>query len=163
MTLKHCRGQLRDGLRVGKIGRALVLSGIIGLLIGSTGGAEQPVLSASEGDSVAVIRKRAEAFLEVVRSEEWNKLAPFVIVSTGKGDAMTRQRMGIPENATPQIVGEKVSDWFRHLYSTIKPGQVISVRIDKQDKNLALVGYRHEDLDGFHMRFVDGEWYYTLE
>ena len=114
-------------------------------------------------DSTAPIRKRAEALLEILRSGQWSKAAGFVVVSTGRKDAETRHRMGIPKDATSELISQKVVEWFKQLYGTVKPGRVVEVRIDPRDKGLALIEYMHEDKDGFYMRRVDAEWYYTLD
>jgi hypothetical protein len=114
-------------------------------------------------DTELAARKRAEQILHTLRQRKWKDATPFVIVVTGKRDALTRSRMGIGQNATRAEMDQKVSEWFRHLYDVVQPGTNASVRIDTKDNTLALVTYHHDDLDGFHMRLVDGQWYYTLE
>jgi hypothetical protein len=109
-------------------------------------------------------RARAEALLKILRAKQWDQAAPFVIVTTGKEDAETRRRMGIAPDATPVEVTAKVAAWFKGLYEkgpTI--GDIDFVTPDKADKNLVLVTYRHEDKDGFNLRRVGDEWYYTLD
>ena len=71
--------------------------------------------------------------------------------------------MGIPKGASSEAVSQKVGEWFKQFYGTVKPGRVLEVRMDTRDNGLALVEYVHEDKDGFYMRRVDGEWYYTLD
>jgi hypothetical protein len=115
-------------------------------------------------DPEAQVRDRAEAFLKVLREKQWDKAAPFVIVSTGKHDAETRRRMGIAPDAKPEEVNAKVAAWFKALYEKgAKVGEVQAVKLDAKDNGFALVTYIHEDLDGFNMRQVGGQWYYTLE
>jgi hypothetical protein len=109
------------------------------------------------------LRERAEALLEVLRAGQWSKAAPLVITATGKHDQETRRRLEIPAGATAELIGEKVGTWFQGMYGKVRPGQVESVQILGPDQDFALVQYRHEDLDGFSMRLVEGKWYYTLE
>jgi hypothetical protein len=109
------------------------------------------------------LQKRAEALLEVLRARQWGKAVPMVITATGKHDEETRRRLDIPKAATAEVTGAKVGAWFQYMYGKVPPGQVKSVQILGPDQDFALVLYRHEDLDGFNMRLVDGEWYYTLE
>jgi hypothetical protein len=49
------------------------------------------------------------------------------------------------------------------MYEIVRPGRVVSVKIDPSDPTHALVSYTHEDLDGFTMHFVDGDWFYVLD
>jgi hypothetical protein len=112
-------------------------------------------------DPTAPIRMRAEALLEILRADQWGKVAPFVIVSTGKGDTETRRRMGIPHDASPDVVREKVGQWFKQIYGSVKPGRIVDIRL--QGNDLAQISYRHDDIDAFHMRLIDGKWYYTLD
>jgi hypothetical protein len=117
--------------------------------------------AAGQEDPTAPIRMRAEALIEVLRSEQWSKVAPFVIVSTGKAAVETRRRMGIPQDASPDVVREKVGQWFKQIYGSVKPGRIVDIRLRGTD--LAQISYRHDDIDAFHMRLVDGDWYYTLD
>jgi hypothetical protein len=131
---------------------------LLGLLVAGTA-----VRADAPPDPTAQIRLRAESFVETLRSEQWTKAASFVIVSTGKKDAQTRRRMGIASDANPEAIAQSAGDWLKRLYGSVKPGRVISVRLHPQDPNLALVTYKHDDIDGFYLRQVDGEWYYTLD
>jgi hypothetical protein len=130
------------------------------LAIGVAHGAEAPL---SAPDPTAQIRQRADSLLDALRSAQWDRAAQFVIVVTGKKDAVTRGRMGISRDATAEAVAKAVGDWFKQLYGTVRPGRVVSVHLNPRDGNLALVTYKHDDLDGFYMRRVDGGWYYTLD
>jgi hypothetical protein len=114
-----------------------------------------------EDDLTAPIRERAEALLEILRTNQWEKVAPFVIVSTGRDDTATRRRMEIPTDANPEVVQEQVSRWFKQLYGSVKPGGIINVQLKGTDD--AFIIYRHDDIDGFYMHRVGGEWYYMLD
>lgn len=70
--------------------------------------------------------------------------------------------MGVSTNGNPDIVSQQVGAWFKQLYDVVQPGEVMSVRLTTDNKNLALVSYMHGDLDGFPMRQIAGE-YYTLD
>jgi hypothetical protein len=118
---------------------------------------------ATEQEPGIHVEKRAEALLEILRAGQWDKATPLVITATGAHDQETRRRLDIPEGATSEVIGEKVAAWFRGMYRRVRPGPVSSVDILGPDQDFALVQYRHEDLDAFSMRLVDGEWYYTLE
>lgn len=111
-----------------------------------------------EAQSEEVIRAEASAFLDILRAGKWDDAVPLVSL-----DDVTRSRMGIPENAADELIKSKVQEWFQTLYEKIRPGSVHSVRIDPNDPDLALISYRHGDIDGFNMRFVGNRWLYTLE
>lgn len=102
-------------------------------------------------------RARAEALLSTVRQRDWGKAASFVLL-----DDDTRRQMGIPQNADSRTAQDQAGAWFERMYGTVIPGDVHDVEISTQDPNVARVSYFHEDLDGFRMRLVDGEWFYTL-
>lgn len=115
-------------------------------------------------DPEAQVRERAEALLKVLREQRWEKAAPFVIVVTGQHDAETRRRMGIAPDAKPEEIDARVAAWFQARYEKgAKIGEVRAVKLGAKDEDFALVTYRHEDLDGFSMRHVGGQWYYTLD
>lgn len=102
-------------------------------------------------------RARAEILLQRLRAGQWEQASDFVLV-----DEITQQRMGIPEGASHERRRERIARWFEGLYGSIKPGSVHSTRLDPKDPDLAHVDYRCGDLDGFSMRFAEGEWYYVL-
>ncbi len=114
-------------------------------------------------EAEAIVQKRAEEFLETIRLEHWNEIYKFVIVSTGKFDKKTRLIMNIPENATEEEAIQKVGEFFKKVYGKKKPGRVLSVSIWEKDKTIAGIAYHHGDKDGFTMKFVDGDWYYTFD
>jgi len=111
----------------------------------------------AEDPKVVSVRGRAEELLSALRQKNWGKAASFVLL-----DDDTRQRMSIPQGAHPQTVQDQAAAWFKRLYGTVAPGGVRSVEISVQDPSVARVTYRHEDLDAFTMRLVDGKWFYTL-
>ena len=125
---------------------------------------------APEGSSEKkdAVRARAEALLQLLRDEQWESAADFVLV----GEA-TRRHLGIAEGASPEVRRERVARFYEGIYgkqgpSSLPqhrsgPGSVRSVRIDPQDPDLAHVSYRHGGLDGFEMRSAEGDWYYSFE
>lgn len=122
-----------------------------------------PVLASVAADAEAAVRMRAQELLRTLQQRKWTEAVRFVIVVTGKHDATTRTRMGIPHGATREVIDQRVAEWFQQLYDVVQPGTTVSVRFDSRDKTLAQVTYRAGDLDAFYMRLVDGEWYYTLD
>jgi hypothetical protein len=103
-------------------------------------------------------RSRAEEFVGALRNAEWDRAARFVYL-----DSNTRTRMGIASGADVQEARPKIEAWFKMMYGMVRPGKLVSVKIDPSDPAHALVSYVHEDLDGFTMHFVDGDWFYVLD
>jgi hypothetical protein len=121
------------------------------------------ILVVVAADAEAAVRIRAQGLLRKLQQRKWTETVPYVIVATGKHGATTRRRMGIPDGATSEVIEKRVAEWFRQLYDVAQPGTDVSVRIDSRDKTWARVTYRAGDLDAFHMRLVDGQWYYALD
>ena len=113
---------------------------------------------ASGQEELVAVRGRADAFLASLREGRWKEAAEFVLL-----DEVTQERMEISKDTEPEVRSGIIAKWLQRLYGRVKPGSVHSVRLDPKDKNLALIMYRHGDLDGFHMRFANGNWYYTLD
>jgi hypothetical protein len=111
-------------------------------------------------DARLAIRKRAEDLLAVVRSRQWSNCVTFVAVKT---DAETLRRMGTQTNATADAVAQAVGAWFKSLYDAVQPGKAVQAVHIRPGGELAILLYMHGDLDGFYMRKVDGEWFYTLD
>ncbi|HMA21553.1 MAG TPA: hypothetical protein VKO87_12170 [Gemmatimonadaceae bacterium] len=109
----------------------------------------------SEGEGP---RSRAEELVAALARGDWSEATRFVYL-----DKNTRARMGIANDAPVNEARPKVVAWFRRLYAAVRPGRVVSVKIDTRVPPRALVSYTHEDLDGFVMRYVNGDWYYVLE
>ena len=124
---------------------------------------DQQASAADTNSAPQALRKRAEEFVALLSNGKWEAAATNTIIFVGKQDSVTRQRMGISREATRDEMTLKSAAWFKSLYNTVRPGRVEDVRVDPKDPNLMHVTYHHEDLDGFEMRFVDGQWYYTLE
>jgi len=103
-------------------------------------------------------QSRAEELVAALRKGDWTLAAHFVHL-----DGNTRTRMGIAGGAAREEAVPKIEAWFRRIYGTVRPGSVHSVRIDPSDPTRARVTYRHDDLDAFTMRFVNGNWSYVLE
>jgi hypothetical protein len=114
--------------------------------------------SSYENDADKAVRARATQLLDILRAEKWDEAVAFVSL-----DKVTKTRMAIPEGATREVIREKVRSWFAALYGSVKPGLVHSVHFHPRDSGLALVSYKHDDLDGFNMRLVSGRWLYTLD
>jgi hypothetical protein len=111
----------------------------------------------AEDPRVVSVRGRAQELLSALRQKDWGKASSFVVL-----DDETRQQMGIPEGADRQSAQGRAAAWFERLYGTVVPGAVQNVVISRQDPSVARVTYRHDDLDAFTMRLVDGKWFYTL-
>lgn len=104
------------------------------------------------------VESRAEQLLAALRNADWSSAARFVYL-----DRNTRARMGIASSVSMEEAGPQIEAWFRGLYGTVRPGLVHSVTIDPSEPTRARVSYRHEDLDAFTMRFVNGDWFYVVE
>ena len=103
-------------------------------------------------------QSRAEELVAALRKTDWRMAARFVHL-----DGNTRARMGIASGVGVEEAGPKIEAWFRTLYGTVRPGSVHSVTIDPSEPTRATVSYRHQDLDAFTMRFVNGDWFYVVE
>jgi hypothetical protein len=104
------------------------------------------------------VRADADALLEVLRAGRWEEAVPLVSL-----DDVTRERMEIPAGASEAVIQSRVEAWFRTLYENLKPGAVQGIRFEPGDSTVALVTYRHGDLDGFRMRFAGGRWLYSVD
>jgi len=103
-------------------------------------------------------QSRAEELVAALRMGDWTLAAHFVHL-----DGNTRTRMEIAAGAAGEEAVPKIEAWFKRIYGTVRPGSVHSVRIDPSDPTRARVTYRHDDLDAFTMRFVNGNWFYVVE
>lgn len=136
----------------------IIICSIVAFLFSSHSAFSEPTPAPPETE--AKISKRAGELLGAIRSREWTKCVAFVAV---RKDTETLRRMGLSKDASSKQIEEKVAAWFKGLYNVVQPGGVSAVRIRKDDENLVLIEYKHEDIDGFYMRRIDGEWYYTLD
>ncbi len=114
--------------------------------------------ASAENDAEKSVLAQATQLLDILRAEKWDDAVAFVSL-----DKVTKSRLEIPENAPRDIIHARVRLWFTALYGSVKPGLVHSVRMHPNDPRLALVSYKHDDLDGFNMRLVGGRWLYTLD
>ena len=121
-----------------------------------------PIVGA-ESSTIENLKSRAEVFLETIRQEEWDTLVSYTVVGAGAMDRIMRTRLKISSDENSDIAKAKVGKWFRQLYGVVKPGAIRAVNIDQNDPSIALIEYRHGDLDAFKMRQIEGEWYYTLD
>ena len=122
-----------------------------------------PLSAEAQDDDATVkaVRQRAERFLQAVRDEKWGQVHGYLVIVTHKGQEKSVAKISdSAEDAERRSVAVK---YLKGLYEHLKPGEVRSVRLDGGDNTKALIGYMHEDLDGFDMISVDGEWYYTIE
>jgi len=103
-------------------------------------------------------QSRAEELVAALRKGDWTTAVRFVHL-----DGNTRTRMGIAGETAGEETVPKIEVWFKRIYGTVRPGSVHSVRIDPSDPTRARVTYRHDDLDAFTMRFVNGNWFYVVE
>ena len=72
-------------------------------------------------------------------------------------------RFNLARQRDPAALKNEIANVFERSYSHVKPGALVSVRIDPGNATFASITYRHDDLDGFHMRRFNGEWYYSFE
>ncbi|MDH3225972.1 MAG: hypothetical protein OEM67_02635 [Thermoleophilia bacterium] len=112
----------------------------------------------AEEKNLQAIRVRGEQFLSLLRAQEWQEAAEMVLLN----DAAYR-RFNFPKQGDPVTVRNEIARLFRQVYSNVKPGPLVSVRINPRDPTLASIAYRHVDLDSFNMRLFDGQWYYAFE
>ena len=145
------QGTIRgSAYRVAPQALALILAVLLG---GACDGLPRKAAQAREG-----AQSRAEELLVALRKADWSMAARFVYL-----DGNTRARMGLAGGAAREEAVPKIEAWFRTIYGTVRPGSVHSVMIDPSESTRARVSYRHEDLDAFTMRFVNGEWFYVVE
>lgn len=104
------------------------------------------------------VKAQATILLDILRAERWDELVAYVHL-----DSNTKNRMGIPENATDEIVQTKVANWFQALYEVVKPGEIFDVQISSDDPNFAWVTYMQGDLDVLDMQFNGERWLYVLK
>ena len=111
-----------------------------------------------EEKNLEAIRARGEQFLSLLRAQQWREATEMVVLNDAAYDRfiLARQR-------DPAALKNEIEKMFERMYSHVKPGALVSVRIDPGDATFALIVYRHDDLDGFHMRLSNGEWYYSFE
>ena len=126
-------------------------------------GLSSNVSAQTENDETANVKKRAEELLQALREEKWNELSKFVVVVTLKKDEVTGKMIEVFQNVDNEEVKEKVIARFKRTYGKLKPGKTAGVRLDEKNKTIAHISYWHEDLDGFRMVLMNGEWYYKLE
>ena len=103
-------------------------------------------------------KPRAQELLAALARGDWSRAARFVHL-----DRTTRSRMGIASGAGRREARPKIEAWFKRMYGVVRPGRLVSVKIDARDSTRALVSYMHEDLDAFPMRYVNGDWYYVVD
>ncbi|MGI0028724.1 MAG: hypothetical protein ACREAQ_03315 [Nitrososphaera sp.] len=127
---------------------------IVAVLLGGAGDG----LPRAEAQTPESAQSRAEELLVALRKGDWTAAARFVHL-----DENTRTRMGIAGGAAREEAVPKIEAWFKMIYGTVRPGSVHSMRIDPSEPTRARVTYRHDDLDAFTMRFVNGNWFYVVE
>ncbi|MCI0628180.1 MAG: hypothetical protein L0387_42100 [Acidobacteria bacterium] len=132
----------------------LALALICAMVLGEAGHG----LPRAEAQTRDGAQSRAEELLVALRKGDWSMAARFVYL-----DGNTRSRMGIAGGTAGEEAVPKIEAWFRRIYGTVRPGSVHSVRIDPSEPTRARVTYRHDDLDAFTMRFVNGNWFYVVE
>jgi hypothetical protein len=113
-------------------------------------------------DETQKVRERAEAFLHTAREKKWDELFKFVVIIKHQNGLVIKQRMDVAENADEETKNQ-IAERFKNLYTAPKPGKIIGVKLNEKDKMTAQITYKHEDLDGFDMILIDGEWYYTID
>ena len=128
------------------------------------------VTEAPEDKRHAAVRARGDTLLQLLRDAKWNHAADLVLIN-----AKTRQNFSLSEEVSEEQCRERIAERFQEMYGQPSdapvqarpvrngPGPVKSIRFDTKDPDLAWVSYRYGDLDGFPMRFADGEWYYTYD
>lgn len=115
----------------------------------------------TDDEKTDLARSQAEQLLESLRRHQWAEATDLVLLN----DA-ARSRFGLPADIDARVIAERVEELFRRLYERNPPGPILSIRIDPRDtgdESLAIVSYRHGDIDGFHMRLVDDRWLYSFE
>ena len=147
MSQRTLRG---SAYRVAPYALALIVAILLG---GACNGLPRKEAQTHEG-----AQSRAEELLVALRKADWGMAARFVYL-----DENTRARMGIGVGTATEEAMPKIEAWFRKIYGTVRPGSVRSVTIDPSEPTRAKVSYRHEDLDAFTMRFVNGDWFYVVE
>ncbi len=112
----------------------------------------------AEQQKLRDIETRSEQFLSLLRAQQWDGAAKMVLLN----DA-AYHRFNMSKQRDAAALRKATAKLFEQVYSNVKPGAVVFVRINSGDSTLASVAYRHGDLDGFNMRLFDGEWYYSFE
>lgn len=112
----------------------------------------------AEEKNLQAIRVRGEQYLSLLRAQEWQEAAEMVLLN----DAAFR-RFNLPNQGDPVALRNEIAKLFKQVYSNVKPGPLDSVRINPSNPTLASITYRHDDLDSFNMRLLDGQWYYAFD
>lgn len=112
----------------------------------------------TEDKYLQAVRARGEQFLTLLRAQEWHEAVEMVLLN----DAAYR-RFNLPNQGDPVALRNEIARLFKQVYSNVKPGSLVSVRINPSVPTLASIAYRHDDLDSFNMRLFDGQWYYSFE
>ena len=112
----------------------------------------------AEEKNLQAIRVRGEQFLSLLRAQEWQEAAEMVLLN----DAAYR-RFNFSNQGDPVTLRNEIARLFKQVYSNVKPGPLVSVRINPSYPTLASIAYRHDDLDSFNMRLFDGQWYYAFK
>ena len=112
----------------------------------------------AEEENLQVIRERGEQFLSLLRAQEWHEATEMVLLN----DA-AYNRFNFPNQRDPVALRNEVAKLFKQVYSNVKPGALVSVRINPSHPTLASITYRHGDLDSFNMSLSNGQWYYSFQ
>jgi hypothetical protein len=112
----------------------------------------------AEERNLQVIRDRGEQFLSLLRSQQWHESTEMVLLN----DA-AYNRFNFPNQRDPAALKNEIANLFKRAYSNVKPGALVSVRINPGDPTLASITYRHGDLDSFNMSLSNGQWYYNFQ
>lgn len=108
--------------------------------------------------NIEAIRARGEQFLSLLKAQQWREATEMVLLN----DA-AYHRFNLAKQRDPAVLKNEITKVFERSYTHVKPGAVVAVRIDAADATFASITYRHDDLDSFHMRLSNGEWYYSFE
>ncbi len=126
-------------------------------------GLSSNISAQAENNETANVKKRAETLLQTIREEKWDELDKFVVIVAEQIDKETGKSTKIFHFVDNIETKEKVIGRFKEVYSVLKPGKIITVRVSEKDKTTAGVSYKHGDKDGFDMVLIDGERFYTIE
>ena len=112
----------------------------------------------TEEKNLQVVRARGEQFLSLLRAQQWDEASEMVLLN----DA-AYHRFNFRTQNEPEVLKGEIAKLFKQVYSNVKPGALVSVRMKPGDPPLASIAYRHGDLDAFNMRLSDGQWYYSFK
>ena len=127
-----------------------------------------------ESGEITPARRRAEEHLSYLRAGNWEKAADLVAVITYLNASYLQVPLDSPSRAERTRLRSKAIETLSRVYGHVKPGEISGSGALVNGDHLSELersrigkrvrfSYRHEDLDGLEMLWVDANWYRVLE